>query len=142
MVLWLPPPTPAPLARLKKHGVHLPERVRPQPPLSLCVPHSAGAAEQLILNRHLTRLVTYTRMSAFQRFVQQVRLRGLYIRTSKAIVLQFFVGLTGWASAPQARQGAPQTSRSCMLYNLSNSCCGVEARRACAGRSRRPPAGV
>jgi hypothetical protein len=33
----------------------------------------AGAAEQLILNQHLQRLITFTRLSSFQRFLQQVR---------------------------------------------------------------------
>jgi hypothetical protein len=33
----------------------------------------AGAAEQLILNQHLQRLITFTRLSSFQRFMQQVR---------------------------------------------------------------------
>lgn len=32
----------------------------------------AGAAEQLILNQHLHRLVHYSRLSSFQRFLQQV----------------------------------------------------------------------
>lgn len=32
----------------------------------------AGAAEQLILNQHLQRLITFTRLSSFQRFMQQI----------------------------------------------------------------------
>jgi hypothetical protein len=36
----------------------------------------AGAAEQLILNQHLQRLITFTRLSSFQRFMQQVRGAG------------------------------------------------------------------
>jgi hypothetical protein len=32
-----------------------------------------GAAEQLILNQHLQRLITFSRLSSFQRFLQQVR---------------------------------------------------------------------
>lgn len=32
----------------------------------------AGAAEQLILNQHLQRLITFTRLSSFQRFLQQI----------------------------------------------------------------------
>jgi hypothetical protein len=32
-----------------------------------------GAAEQLILNQHLARLITFSRLSSFQRFLQQVR---------------------------------------------------------------------
>jgi hypothetical protein len=31
-----------------------------------------GPAEQLILNQHLRRMLRYSRMSAFQRFIQQV----------------------------------------------------------------------
>ena len=31
----------------------------------------AGAAEQMILNRHLQRLLRHARLSAFQRFIQQ-----------------------------------------------------------------------
>lgn len=31
-----------------------------------------GAAEQLILNQHLSRLITFSRLSSFQRFLQQV----------------------------------------------------------------------
>jgi len=37
----------------------------------------AGAAEQLILNQHLQRLITFTRLSSFQRFMQQVGLHTL-----------------------------------------------------------------
>ncbi len=33
-----------------------------------------GASEQMILNQHLHRLTRHARLSAFQRFVQQVRL--------------------------------------------------------------------
>jgi len=33
----------------------------------------AGAAEQMILNRHLQRLLRHARLSAFQRFIQQAR---------------------------------------------------------------------
>ena len=32
----------------------------------------SGTAEQLILNQHLFRLLRHNRLSAFQRFVQQV----------------------------------------------------------------------
>lgn len=32
----------------------------------------SGAAEQLILNQHLYRLLRHNKLSAFQRFVQQV----------------------------------------------------------------------
>ena len=32
----------------------------------------SGTAEQLILNQHLSRLLRHNRLSAFQRFVQQV----------------------------------------------------------------------
>ena len=32
----------------------------------------SGAAEQLILNQHLYRLLCHNKLSAFQRFVQQV----------------------------------------------------------------------
>ena len=32
----------------------------------------AGAAEHLVLNQHLRRMVKYSRLSAFQRFLQQV----------------------------------------------------------------------
>lgn len=34
----------------------------------------SGAAEQLILNSHLYRLLRHNKLSAFQRFVQQVSL--------------------------------------------------------------------
>ncbi len=33
----------------------------------------AGGAERLILNQHLRRLLTHSKLSAFQRFVQGVR---------------------------------------------------------------------
>lgn len=32
-----------------------------------------GAAEQMILNQHLARLLRHSKLSAFQRFVQGVR---------------------------------------------------------------------
>ena len=33
----------------------------------------AGGAERLILNQHLRRLLTHSKLSAFQRFIQGVR---------------------------------------------------------------------
>jgi hypothetical protein len=36
----------------------------------------AGASEHLVLNQHLRRMVKYSRLSAFQRFLQQVGGQG------------------------------------------------------------------
>ena len=45
----------------------------------------AGAAEQMILNRHLQRLLRHARLSAFQRFIQQARARCLSKASSCAV---------------------------------------------------------
>lgn len=41
----------------------------------------SGTAEQLILNQHLSRLLRHNRLSAFQRFVQQVSCISVLLTT-------------------------------------------------------------
>lgn len=68
----IPPPSPPPnpshppfrRAAHQRLVAHAEEVAFNDPP--------AGAAEQLILNQHLQRLITFTRLSSFQRFLQQV----------------------------------------------------------------------
>lgn len=62
----------------------------------------AGAAEQMILNRHLQRLLRHARLSAFQRFIQQARAWCSFI--SEAVPCQAFAvihaaALACWYSA-------------------------------------------
>lgn len=52
--------------RLQRLVAHAEEVAYNDPP--------SGTAEQLILNQHLSRLLRHNRLSAFQRFVQQVSL--------------------------------------------------------------------
>eukprot|EP00967_Tisochrysis_lutea_P086440 scaffold121852_cov17-Tisochrysis_lutea.AAC.1 len=59
-----PPGGPCRMAHLKRRLVsHAEEIAFNDPP--------GGPAEQLILNQHLKRMLKYSRMSAFQRFIQQ-----------------------------------------------------------------------
>ena len=47
----------------------------------------AGGTERLILNQHLRRLLTHSRLSAFQRFIQGVRSRSAFQYKSQAVFL-------------------------------------------------------
>ena len=49
----------------------------------------SGAAEQLILNQHLYRLLRHNKLSAFQRFVQQVHCCSNACRQLLLIAWQF-----------------------------------------------------
>ena len=45
----------------------------------------SGAAERMVLDGHLARLVTHARLSAFQRFVQQVA-DGYFVKYAASVV--------------------------------------------------------
>jgi hypothetical protein len=53
-----------------------------------------GAAEQLILNQHLARLITFSRLSSFQRFLQQVGC-AVFLKCSAAESVMRNAGLLG-----------------------------------------------
>lgn len=57
-----------------------------------------GAAEQLILNQHLQRLITFSRLSSFQRFLQQVRINGARWDTEAAAAADLLVYECGCGS--------------------------------------------
>lgn len=48
----------------------------------------SGAAERMILNRHLERVLRHSRLSALQRFVQGVGARPLLLPGSISIIVQ------------------------------------------------------
>ncbi|KAG1675038.1 hypothetical protein FOA52_002695 [Chlamydomonas sp. UWO 241] len=70
----------------------------------------AGAAEQLVLNRHLRRLVEYGRLSSFQRFLQQIA-DGYLVKYFASVTCLMLYAAPLYFTAPALRASQPELTR-------------------------------